>query len=37
MRMNEEKDEFLFFGWLREKRVCLYLFLKDDWLATWVG
>lgn len=29
MRMNGEKDEFLFFGWLREKKVCLYLFLWD--------
>lgn len=28
MRMNGEKD-----GELREKGVCLYLFLWDDWLT----
>lgn len=32
MRMNGEKD-----GELREKRVCLYLFLWDGLVGDWVG
>ena len=33
MRMNGGRDEFLFFGELGEKRVCFYLFLRDDGLV----
>ena len=33
MRMNGEKDEFLFLGELRERRGCFYSFSKG-WLVA---
>lgn len=37
MRMNGEKDGFLFLGVEREERVCLYLFIGEDVRERWVS